>query len=42
MEKIYNEAIENPEIVKSAPHVTPVRRLDDITATKSPIFRFKK
>ncbi len=42
MERIYNEAIENPEIVKSAPHVTPVRRLDDITATKSPIFRFKK
>ncbi|HOK87873.1 MAG TPA: aminomethyl-transferring glycine dehydrogenase subunit GcvPB [Fervidobacterium sp.] len=42
MEKIYEEAIENPEVVKSAPHVTPVRRLDDLTATKSPIFRYKK
>ncbi len=42
MEKIYNEAIENPELVKKAPYKTPVRRLDDANATKYPVFRYKK
>jgi len=42
MEKINEEAQSNPEVVKKAPHTTPIRRLDDVTATKSPIFRFKK
>ena len=31
----------DPEMVKSAPHVTPVRRLDETTAAKNPILRFK-
>ena len=35
------EAIENPDLVKSAPHSTPVRRLDETTAAKNPILRFK-
>lgn len=42
MEKIYNEAIENPELVKKAPYKTPIRRLDDVNATKYPVFRYKK
>ncbi|MEN3042075.1 MAG: aminomethyl-transferring glycine dehydrogenase subunit GcvPB, partial [Fervidobacterium sp.] len=41
MEKIYKEAIEKPELVKGAPYTTPVRRLDDVTATKFPVFRCK-
>ncbi|MGQ9855122.1 MAG: aminomethyl-transferring glycine dehydrogenase subunit GcvPB [Fervidobacterium sp.] len=42
MEKIYEEATTKPELVKGAPYSTPVRRLDDVTATKYPIFRYKK
>ncbi|MFN4200763.1 MAG: aminomethyl-transferring glycine dehydrogenase subunit GcvPB [Fervidobacterium gondwanense] len=42
MEKIYEEATTNPELVKGAPYSTPVRRLDDVNATKYPIFRYKK
>lgn len=41
MEKIYNEALEKPELVKGAPYTTPVRRLDDVNATKYPVFRYK-
>ncbi len=36
MKKVAQEAIENPDIVKSAPHSTPVRRLDETTAARSP------
>ena len=32
MRKIAQEAAENPELVKTAPHSTPVRRLDDTKA----------
>ncbi|MGC8820164.1 MAG: aminomethyl-transferring glycine dehydrogenase subunit GcvPB [Fervidobacterium sp.] len=42
MEEIYQEALENPELVKGAPYTTPVRRLDDVNATKYPVFRFKR
>jgi len=42
MEKIYEEAHSNPELVKKAPYTTPVKRLDDVSATKFPIFRYKK
>ena len=34
MKKIRNEADENPDILKSAPHGTPVRRLDEVKAIK--------
>lgn len=37
MLKIYEEAINNPEILKNAPHNTPVRRLDAVTAARTPI-----
>ncbi|SHH38712.1 aminomethyl-transferring glycine dehydrogenase subunit GcvPB [Thermosipho atlanticus] len=41
LEKIFNEARENPELVKNAPYNTPVKRLDDVTASRKPIFKFK-
>jgi glycine dehydrogenase subunit 2 len=34
MKEILEEARTNPEIVKSAPHTTPVRRLDDVKAAR--------
>ncbi len=40
--KVIEESKENPELVKTAPHTTPVKRLDDVTATKKPVFRWKK
>ncbi len=36
MKKVAKEAIENPDVVKSAPHSTPVRRLDETTAARFP------
>ena len=36
MKKVAKEAIENPDVVKSAPHTTPVRRLDETTAARFP------
>ncbi|MBA7517439.1 putative glycine dehydrogenase (decarboxylating) subunit 2 [subsurface metagenome] len=34
MKKIRKEADENPDILKTAPHSTPVRRLDEVKAIK--------
>lgn len=34
LEKIYNEAKQDPEILKSAPHTMPVKRLDDVRAAR--------
>lgn len=42
LETIIEESKTNPELVKNAPYRTPVRRLDDVTATKKPIYRWKK
>jgi glycine dehydrogenase subunit 2 len=33
---IAKEAKENPEMLKSAPHTTPVKRLDDVLAARKP------
>lgn len=41
MKKIAEEARTTPELVKTAPHYTPVRRLDDVKAVKEPKFTFK-
>lgn len=41
LEKIFNEARENPDLVKNAPHNTPIRRLDDVTASRKPIFKYQ-
>lgn len=38
---IANEARENPEIVRNAPHTTKVKRLDEVRAVKNPILRWK-
>lgn len=32
--KIYQETTENPDLLKSAPHITPVGRLDEVKAAK--------
>ena len=34
MEIIYQEARDNPELVKSAPQTMPVKRLDDVRAAR--------
>lgn len=41
MINIAKEADSNPEILKSAPHNTPVRRLDEVKAAKDLILKFK-
>ena len=42
MKLVAKEAIENPDIVKSAPHTTPVRRLDETTAARFPKVTYKQ
>lgn len=42
MKKVAKEAIENPDVVKSAPHTTPVRRLDETTAARFPKTTYKQ
>ncbi len=42
MRRIAAEAIENPEELRTAPHNTPVRRLDETTAAKHPILTYKE
>ncbi len=37
---IANEAETNPEILQSAPHNTPVRRLDEATAARKPVLKY--
>ena len=41
MEHIAAEAISDPESLKTVPHTTPVRRLDETTAARQPILRYK-
>jgi glycine dehydrogenase subunit 2 len=41
MRSIAEEAASNPELVKTAPHSTRVSRLDDVTAARKPILRWK-
>lgn len=41
MRKIAEEAKENPEVVKSAPHNTPIGRVDDVLAAKEPKLTYK-
>lgn len=42
MIKIYNEANTNPENVTSAPHTTPVKRVDETLAARHPDLNFKE
>ncbi len=41
MKHIAAEAIADPESLKTAPHTTPVRRLDETTAARQPVLRYK-
>jgi len=41
MRSIAEEAATTPELVKSAPHSTRVGRLDEVTAARKPILRWK-
>ncbi len=41
MSDIAKECAENPEVVTSAPHTTPVGRLDEVTAARKPDLKWK-
>ena len=41
MKSIAIEAEENPELVRSAPHLTKVSRLDEVTAARKPVLRWQ-
>lgn len=40
MKAIAQEARENPELLKTAPHTTPVRRVDEVRAARQPVLRW--
>ena len=42
MIKTSKEAKENPGLLKSAPHSTPIKRPDEVKATKEPMLKFEK
>ena len=42
MRKIAEEAKNDPELVKSAPHNTPIGRVDDVLAAKHPVVTYKQ
>ena len=42
MRKIAEEAANDPELVKSAPHNTPIGRVDDVLAAKNPVLTWKQ
>ena len=42
MEKIYDEALNDPEGVKNAPQTLPVSRVDEALAARRPILRWEK
>ena len=42
MRKIAEEAKADPELVKSAPHDTPIGRVDDVLAAKHPVVTYRQ
>ena len=42
MRLIAEEAASDPELVKGAPHSTPIGRVDDVLAAKNPVLTYKK
>ncbi|HEY8693390.1 MAG TPA: aminomethyl-transferring glycine dehydrogenase subunit GcvPB, partial [Chloroflexota bacterium] len=40
MRQIAREAGEDPELLTTAPHYSPVGRLDEVTAARKPILRW--
>lgn len=41
MRKIAHEAASTPDVVKTAPHSTPITRVDDVLAARTPILTYK-
>lgn len=41
MKTIVDEGKQDPALIQSAPHTTPVRRLDEVTAARNPVLRWK-
>src|SRR5258708_24548369 len=41
MKSIAEEAANTPELVKTAPHTTRVKRLDEVSAARKPVLRWK-
>ena len=41
LQQIAQEAAENPDLVRSAPHTTRLRRLDETAAARKPVLRWK-
>jgi len=41
MKSVAEEAEMNPDLVKSAPHTTRIRRLDEVAAARKPVLRWK-
>jgi glycine dehydrogenase subunit 2 len=41
LKQIAREAEENPELVQTAPHSTRLQRLDETTAARKPVLRWK-
>lgn len=41
MKHIADEALSDPDSLKTAPHTTPVRRLDETTAARQPVLTYK-
>jgi len=41
MQAIAREAQDEPDVVRTAPHSTPVRRLDEVRAARQPDLRWK-
>ena len=42
MRRIADEAKNDPELVKSAPHQTPIGRVDDVLAAKHPVVTYRE
>jgi glycine dehydrogenase subunit 2 len=42
MRRIAEEAKNDPDLVKSAPHTTPIGRVDDVLAAKHPVVTYKQ
>jgi glycine dehydrogenase subunit 2 len=40
LHKVLEEAVNQPELLKNAPVRTPIRRVDDVTAARTPVLRY--
>jgi glycine dehydrogenase subunit 2 len=40
MLSIAQEAVDEPQLLKEAPHVRPIKRLDEVRATRNPVVRY--